>query len=150
MNDEVKVNSEVQDLSRKNGRFAPGHSGNPAGKPKNSLAEKLRKNLAGRADELLEVAIQQALDGDSSMIQFLLNRVVPSLKPQSMPLSLDLAGVTNLADLGNRLILACCDDSTGSPDTAVSVLAALGHLARVEEATELRTRIEELEKRLTS
>ena len=149
MNDEVKVNSEVQDLSRIKGRFAPGHSGNPAGKPKNSLAEGLRKNLAGRADELLELAIQQALDGDSAMTQFLLGRVIAPLRPQSLPLSLDLSGVTNLADLGNRLIMAACDGSN-SQDAAVAVLGALGHLARIEEATELRARIEELERRLIS
>lgn len=152
MSDEVKVNSEeIPDPIRDSkGRFLKGCQVPGSGKPIATKASALRQAIYSRADELIATSIQSALDGDSAMLQFLVGRVVPPLKPQSMPLNIDLSGVSSLSDLGNRLIMACCDDSNGSQDAALSVLTALGHLARIEESTELRARIDELEKRLNS
>ena len=142
--------NEITDSNRDTaGRFVKGCKIPGTGKPPGTKAGLIRAELYEHADELLKASIAAALDGDASERQFLIGRILPPLKPQSLPLNLDMSGVNNLIDLGNRLIGACCDGSTGSPDTAIATLAALGHLARVEEATELRARIEELERKLT-
>jgi hypothetical protein len=74
----------TDDRRDSNGRFRPGKSGNPKGRPRGSvgLTEALRRRLAeegedGRslADRLAETLIGLALGGDLKAIQVLADRV---------------------------------------------------------------------------
>ncbi|MCL4197713.1 MAG: hypothetical protein KJZ69_09510 [Phycisphaerales bacterium] len=70
-----------------NGRFAPGVSGNPRGRPRAgaSLAELIRAELdrpmrggRTRKERLAEVIVERALDGDHRFCRLILERVEPS------------------------------------------------------------------------
>jgi hypothetical protein len=74
------------------GRFAPGVSGNPNGRPKGArnrssvLAEALRD---GEAEMLVRALVELALAGDKPALRFCVARLVPPLK--SRPIEFDLA-----------------------------------------------------------
>ena len=62
--------------------FKKGKSGNPKGRPKGIVdkRQKLRIALEERAEELLEVMIQQAFQGDAQIQKILLSRILPPAK----------------------------------------------------------------------
>jgi hypothetical protein len=73
------------------GRFAPGHSGNPAGRPKGArnrttlIAEAL---LEESTAELAAEAIGRARAGDGAMLRFFLSRLLPPAKSRAIELAL--------------------------------------------------------------
>jgi hypothetical protein len=77
---------------RASGQFAPGHSGNPAGRPKGArnkttlLAEAL---LEEQGEAVVRKLIDTALAGDGAALRFLVDRISP--KENARPITLDLA-----------------------------------------------------------
>src|SRR4051812_10753106 len=74
------------------GRFAPGRSGNPAGRPKGSRnrATILAETLAASEDRtLLRLLLDRAHGGDQVALRFVLARLLPRPRPE--PARLDLA-----------------------------------------------------------
>ena len=60
--------------------FKPGQSGNPAGRPKGSLnttTEAAKAVLVKHTPELIEKAVQMALDGNETMLKVLIERILP-------------------------------------------------------------------------
>jgi hypothetical protein len=74
------------------GRFAPGRSGNPAGRPKGArnkttlLAEAV---LGENGETLVQKAVTGALGGDGATLRFLLGRLLPPASGDQ-PVALDL------------------------------------------------------------
>lgn len=74
------------------GRFAPGHSGNPAGRPKgarNRATLAAEAILAENADGLAERLVADGLAGDGQALRFLVGRCLPA--PTGRPITLDVA-----------------------------------------------------------
>jgi Family of unknown function (DUF5681) len=75
-----------------NGRYLPGQSGNPAGRPKGAknkvtlmklaLEGELRTQLGPAMAEVLAVAITKAKQGNESMIKLLVDKTIPTTKAQ--------------------------------------------------------------------
>lgn len=65
------------------GRFVPGQSGNPTGKPKGTLHKATRAALAlmeGQLEELTQVVINAALAGDMAATKIVFDKLIPQAK----------------------------------------------------------------------
>ena len=82
MSSQVEVETESASTQPKRGKFEPGQSGNPKGRPKGSrnkstlAREKIEQGIAA----VLDVVQQQALAGDRASQRLLLELVVPRAK----------------------------------------------------------------------
>jgi len=125
-----------------NGRFAPGHSGNPAGRPKGArnrttrLAEAL---FDGEGEALCRRVIDRALAGDAAMARFLVGRLCPANADQ--PVELGLApGEEKIPDAVLTKTLRLVADGEITPRQGlqiarfVAILARLRHEARKASA----------------
>ena len=112
-------------------RYQPGQSGNPAGKPpgiKNANT-RARLGLAEHLPMVLKVLVQQAEAGDLTACKLILDKTMPSLRPQALPALLPGLGEGTPAERGESVIQALADGRI-SPDLAVMILTAL---AKVKE-----------------
>jgi hypothetical protein len=87
----MKLNSAASSRPH-SGRFAPGVSGNPAGRPtgsrnRGSLIEAALRE--GEAEQLTRLAIDLALAGDRAMLRFCLARLFPVMKGRLVELDLE-------------------------------------------------------------
>ena len=126
------------------GRWQPGQSGNPKGRPPGTgEVAKLRASIAERVPEILERLTEAALAGDVSAARLLLERVLPPIKPVELPIELALAEGRPTEQA--RQVLAAAAGGALAPDQAVSLIGAMAALAKITETDELRERIERLE-----
>lgn len=130
--------------SPKTGRWKPGESGNPAGKPKGSgELQKLRAALSDVVPEILDTLKAKALEGDVGAARLLLERVLPPLKAMEPAQAMPLPAGT-LTEQG-RAVLAHVAAGELAPSQGAALLGAIGTLARVSEIDELAARVEALE-----
>lgn len=129
---------------RQTGRWKPGQSGNPAGRPpgKGDVA-KLRADIADRVPQLLGQLFTQAMAGDVGAARLLLERAIAPLKAIEAPQALHLPDGT-LTEQG-RAVLGAVAAGELAPGQGAALLGAIGTLARVTEVDELTRRIEKLE-----
>ena len=124
-------------------KFKPGQSGNPKGRTKDKTpATMLRKAIADEMPEIIKTLIDQAKNGDTTSAKILLDRCVPSLKPQSMPISLPVNGT--LAEQGGEIIRATMSGLI-APDIGSQFITALANQGKLIETDELIKRVEALE-----
>ena len=126
------------------GRFSPGTSGNPQGRPKSETAA-LRQSLADGAAAVVTAILDAAKAGDMQAAKLVLDRLLPPLKATAQAVQLDLPATASPLDIGRR-ILAATASGTLAPDIAAQLVAAVGTFCRIEEIEELRDRIAALEK----
>ena len=66
--------------TKQDGKFKPGVSGNPAGKPRgarNKVTALVDALIEGEAEELAKVAIERAKAGDGPLLKSLIERLSP-------------------------------------------------------------------------
>ena len=126
------------------GRFLPGRSGNPAGRPKSESAQ-LRTALAVHGEAIAKVVIDAALAGDLQAAKLVLDRISPPLKAQAALVQMDTPLPENVTDAAVMFIRAAADGDI-PPDIAAQLVSAVGTLARVIEIDELKHRLEALER----
>ena len=81
----IEPDAPVKDLQKQvnrtaTGRFAPGQSGNPHGRPQGArgrAAMALTAALEGRADEIANALIEQAVAGDIQALKLCVDRICP-------------------------------------------------------------------------
>jgi uncharacterized protein DUF5681 len=135
-----------QELS-KNTKYKRGQSGNPAGRPKGITDKRtaLRELLEPHAAELVQVAVQRALDGDSTALKLCLDRLMAPLRARGASISLGHLG-ESMEEMG-RAVMARLASGELTPDEAGSVMASIASLARVKEIDDLERRVATLEMR---
>lgn len=128
----------------KSGRFLPGISGNPVGRPGSESAE-IRKQLSMYSHEVIQVVTSAALGGDLQACKMILDRISPPLKAQAATISVSLPAEFAMDQTAQSFITAAAEGSL-PPDIAVQMVTAVGHLARIVEVTELSQRLAALER----
>ena len=127
-------------------RFEKGVSGNPNGRPRGSRDRRtvLRELLNPYAPDLVQKAVDMALQGDSAALKMCLDRLVAPLRTSSPEFPIDATG--SLQDRGEAVLQAI---QRGQLDavTGNAYLNALSEQARLKEHTELETRLANLERR---
>lgn len=129
----------------KPGRWKPGVSGNPKGKPPGSgELQRLRASIAADVPDILAGLVTAAKGGDVQAAKVILERIFPAVKPVEQTQPLDLPEGGTLTDQG-RAVLSAVSGGELAPGQGAQLLAAIGALARVTEIDELETRLSKLE-----
>jgi hypothetical protein len=133
--------------SKKPGRWKPGTSGNPKGKPPGSgELQRLRASIAADVPDILAGLVAAAKGGDVQAAKVILERVFPPVKPVEQAQSIDLPDGGTLTAQG-RAVLSAVAMGDLAPGQGAQLLAAIGALARVTEIDDLETRIALLEQK---
>jgi hypothetical protein len=133
------------------GRFKPGESGNPKGKPKGTLHKATRaaqELLDGEVEAITRKAIDKALEGDSIALRLCLERLIPPRKDR--PLAVKLPRVKGAADLPKtlRAILEAAAAGEITPGEGQALTAMLESYRKGLELLELEARISRLEEEI--
>ncbi len=128
--------------------WQPGQSGNPKGRPPGSgEVAKMRAAIAERLPDVIDVLVQKALSGDISAARLLLERTVPPLRAQELPLSLSMPTSGSFTDQGRSVLQSIASEEI-EPSRGAALITAIATLARITEIDELTARIATLETRL--
>lgn len=130
------------------GRFKPGQSGNPAGRPKGSrhaTTVAIEALLEGEAETITRKAIEAAKAGDMVAIRLVLDRICPPRKTRPIHIELppirDAGGV---AEAQQEVLRAACAGEL-LLDEAQALSGLLEGRRQALETQELETRLSELE-----
>lgn len=129
---------------RNRGKFLPGQSGNPSGRPKaaNTL---IRDALSEGASDVVEIVLKAARAGDMAACKLILDRLLPPMKSNAQPVFLAIPEGATPLEIA-RAVLTATAAGQCPPDTAASLVSAIGAFCRIEEFEELRVRIAALER----
>lgn len=132
-------------MSENSGRWKPGQSGNPAGRKRGSgSVAALRASLAECLPDVLSNLTKAAVAGDMQATRILLDRVLPPLRAEESPVSVDLPVAGSLVEKAQAVLTAAASGEVGTGQAA-QMISALGTTARIIEAEELEQRITALE-----
>ena len=129
-------------------KFAPGQSGNPAGKAKgtrNRTTLAIEALLEGEADALTRKAIEMAKEGDGPALRMCLDRLAPPRKDS--PVCFDLPPIKNVADAveASSALLFAVAGGDVTPDEAARIMSLLTSHKVLVETGEFERRLEVLE-----
>jgi hypothetical protein len=136
--------------SNQGGRFQPGQSGNPAGKPRGArhkttlLAEKLMQD---DAEGVVKRVIEAAKGGDMTAARIVLDRIAPARRDS--PVTIALPKIESAADAAKAMaaILAAVASGTVTPSEADQVAKIVAAFVSTLEASEFEARLRALEQR---
>jgi hypothetical protein len=125
-------------------QFTKGASGNPAGRPKGIKDKRYRFNEAieSMIPQVLDSVFQKAIAGDMTAAKMLLDRSLPTKRPEQERVQLPIK--ENTAS-NARDVLKSVFDGEVSPDVGASLLSAMTSVLKAIEVEELAKRIETLE-----
>ncbi len=143
------MREKPENIGRKqDGKFLPGQSGNPTGKPKGTLHKATQAALVlleGETEALTRKAVELALNGDTTALKLCLDRIAPPLKSTSTPIKLDMPTPDNLTDTARAFVTAAARGDI-PPDIAAQLVSAVASVARVEEMEQVKDRLAALER----
>jgi hypothetical protein len=141
----------VDAARKKNGQWAKGVSGNPAGGVpgrRNKATMAVEELLDGQAEKLTKKCIEQALGGCTLSMKLCLERIAPPRKDRAV--SFDSPPLNNLEDaipaIGGVVNGVASGQLTVPEGAAIS--AMIGNFARVVESLKHEERIQALEKQM--
>lgn len=125
------------------GRWKPGQSGNPGGRPRR--IGQVRALLEHKREELVTKAIELALAGDVAALRLCMERLAPPLRPTTEPV--EIPGLAQASTLTEKcqVIVSAVGNALISPTVGSELLSAMGNLAKALEVDELARRVAALE-----
>src|SRR5229473_7741055 len=120
-----------------NGRFAPGSSGNPAGKKPGTRnrATILREALAeGEGIAAARIVIDKALAGDAVAARFIVDRLTPRPRGRAIALDLPEGAVAGDVLAASNATIAAMASGEITPDEALTVTRVLDGKLRALKA----------------
>lgn len=125
-------------------QFTKGVSGNPAGRPKGIKDKRHRyaESIESMIPEVLESVFQKAIAGDMTAAKMLLDRSLPTKRPEQERVQIPIKENTAL---NAREVLQSVFDGEVSPDVGASLLASITGVLKAVEVEELARRIDMLE-----
>ena len=135
---------------KQGGKFTPGKSGNPAGKPagaRHKVTQAIEALLEGQHAALTQTAIDKALQGDGVALRLCLDRLAPPRKDS--PISFKLPAILTAADIvaASAALLAAVAGGEVTPDEAGRVMALISAHRAIVETADLVARLDALEAR---
>ncbi len=140
---------QIQERGRDaRGRFAKGHSGNPAGKPRGARNRTTLAALAlleREAKALTRKAVELALKGDQTALKLCLERVLAPRRGRPVPIA--LPPIKSPADLDAVMaaIIAAASRGEISPGEAFELAQVVVTAIRAIETSDFERRLAELE-----
>ncbi|MBI5591673.1 MAG: hypothetical protein HY881_14460 [Deltaproteobacteria bacterium] len=143
--DKSSVNADRKEIK---GRFKPGTSGNPKGKPKGARHKATLAALTllqGEAEALTRVCINAALAGDLTALKLCLDRIIPPAKDHPVDIKLPkMATVSDLPGFTGALLDAVSSGKIGPSEAEKICKIVMAHTGAIQ-ACEFEQRIAELE-----
>jgi hypothetical protein len=135
---------------QQDGTFAPGMSGNPAGRPagaRHKVTLAIEALLEGQHEALTQKAVEKALEGDMTAMRLCLDRLAPPRKDS--PISFALPPIRTAGDTvsASSALLESVAAGEVTPDEAGRVMALLTAHKTLVEGGDLEARITALEAR---
>lgn len=130
------------------GRFRPGQSGNPAGRPKGSrhaTTLAIEALLEGEAEAITRKAIEAAKAGDLVAIRIVLDRVCPPRKSRSVHVELPKIDSAAGVSLAQQEVLNAVSKGELLLDEAQALSGLIEARRKAIEMEDLENRIQELE-----
>lgn len=135
----------------KHGKFQPGASANPAGRPKgsrNQVTIALQALLDGEAEELTRTCINLAKGGNSTALRLVIERIIPPMRDRAI--NVDLPQVIDVSGVPPALasVLGSVASGAITPGEGGALCGMLGAVSKAFETAELAKRLEAIEHRL--
>jgi len=132
------------------GRFKPGQSGNPAGKPKGARHKTtlaMQALLDGQAEALTQKAVQLALAGDMAALRLCMERLMPARKDS--PVSCLLPPISSAEDTAYAMsaVIAAVAGGELTPTEGEALVGLLEQQRKIIETRVLEQRLIALEKK---
>jgi hypothetical protein len=130
------------------GRFKPGQSGNPAGKPKGTRAAiyaQLDGLAAAAGPEILQALVDKAKEGDARAADILLRRAWPERKGRPLRFSMpELSGPAGLVEAMSAVTAGVANGDL-TPDEATAIASVVEIHRKVIVAEDHEARLQALE-----
>jgi hypothetical protein len=148
------MSSSPENTDRKQGGappFAPGQSGNPAGRPKgarNKASLAIEALLEGEAEALSRKAVELALSGDTVALRLCLDRIAPPRKDRHVTFDLPAIDSASNGVHASSAVLAAVANGELTPSEASEIVRVIEAHVKTLEAAEFEERLAKLEKRM--
>ncbi len=133
------------------GRFKPGQSGNPNGRPagsRNRVTIALEELMAGEAEGLTRKAIELALAGDGPALRLCMDRVFPPRKDRPVFFALPKLEKPSDAVKATAAIVEAVAAGDLTPSEASELSKVVDGFTKAVEAHEFEERLAKLEARM--